>query len=68
MRDIVRYDAWHGYFHCHTPDGEIKVVEVPEGMDQIRVALDDLNANADSYIEQAIKSGWEVPDDADASE
>lgn len=67
MRDIVRYDEWHGIFHRHAPGlpkpGEATLVDVPRGMDATKVAINDIVENAEAYMAIAKLTGYEAPED-----
>jgi len=68
MKDIVRYDGDHGHLHRHAPGfppgHPTQLLVLPE-TDPIQVALDDLLEKVDLYIEEARKTGFEVPNDVD---
>jgi hypothetical protein len=70
--DIVRYDDAHGSFHRHAPG----VPPNPKRREQIAIeagsevdyATDDLRANGERYLREAMASGFEIPEDADDDE
>jgi hypothetical protein len=71
-REIVRFDDAHGRFHRHASGDPPRVDDreyldrVPENM-RIAYAVEDIRANADRYVAEARRAGYEVvsSDEAD---
>lgn len=72
LKDIVRYDDAHGYLHRHSagfPPGRDHIrVNLPPGVTDFGYITTDIMENADLYEAEAVRYGYEVPEDADDEE
>ncbi len=72
MKDIVRYDDAHGFFHRHSPGfppgNEHIPINLEPGTTELEYSLKDLEAHAAEYEAEALRTGYEVDKDEDATD
>jgi hypothetical protein len=70
--EIVRYDDAHGRFHRHAPgvppNPKRRELIAVEAGSEVDYSFDDLRANGERYLREALASGFEIPEDADDDE